>query len=244
MKTIFLGDTHGRNYWKEIVEKEKPDKVVFIADYFDSFVIDTETQVNNFLDIIAFKESGLAEVIMLIGNHDIHYYPSIGNTGTSGYQEVGRFMIEPVIEANKHHLQMAYQIDNILCTHAGVNEIFLYKAFFDEWNNDNLVQLLNDLFIYQPYKFNFGYFIPPNEYSDPYGDDPRQSPIWIRPTSLMKFNYKLKKKFIQIAGHTQQNQIDIKGKATGGRYYFIDTLGSSKEYLIYDGDEFITGKII
>ncbi|NBP57427.1 metallophosphoesterase, partial [bacterium] len=39
MKTIFIGDIHGRSIWKEIVEQEKPDRVIFIGDYFDSFDI-------------------------------------------------------------------------------------------------------------------------------------------------------------------------------------------------------------
>jgi hypothetical protein len=49
----------------------------------------------------------------------------------------------------------------------------------------------------------------------------------------------LNKKIIQVVGHTQQNQIDIKGKTTGGRYYFIDTLGNKQpEYLIYEDQTF------
>ncbi|RYZ28541.1 MAG: hypothetical protein EOO10_09190 [Chitinophagaceae bacterium] len=47
----------------------------------------------------------------------------------------------------------------------------------------------------------------------------------------------LKKEIIQVVGHTQQNCIDNKGKSTGGRYYFIDTLGTSKEYLVIEDGE-------
>jgi len=39
MKTIFIGDIHGQDTWKKIVESENPDRVVFIGDYFDSFDI-------------------------------------------------------------------------------------------------------------------------------------------------------------------------------------------------------------
>ena len=39
MKTILIGDIHGRSIWKRIVADEKPDRVVFIGDYFDSFDI-------------------------------------------------------------------------------------------------------------------------------------------------------------------------------------------------------------
>ena len=74
---------------------------------------------------------------------------------------------------------------------------------------------------------------------DPYGDSTVSSPIWIRPKSLQKANRDtLRDQFIQVVGHTQQNKIDREGKSTGGRYYYIDTLGTSGEYMIInDNDE-------
>ena len=59
----------------------------------------------------------------------------------------------------------------------------------------------------------------------------------------MKDCQEIKHRIIQVVGHTQQNQIDIKGKATGGRYYFIDTLGTSGEYLIWEDGNFNIEKI-
>jgi hypothetical protein len=53
----------------------------------------------------------------------------------------------------------------------------------------------------------------------------------------------LKKHIIQVVGHTGQRQIDIKGMATGGRYYFIDTLHTSGEYLIYQSEKFSVNNI-
>ena len=38
-KLVAIGDVHGRNTWKQIVEQEQPDTVVFVGDYFDSFDI-------------------------------------------------------------------------------------------------------------------------------------------------------------------------------------------------------------
>ena len=52
----------------------------------------------------------------------------------------------------------------------------------------------------------------------------------------------LKTDYIQIAGHTQVRKIDIEGKATGGRYYFIDAI-DEHQYLIYDDGKFKLGKI-
>ena len=107
MKTVAIGDVHGRSLWKLIVNQENPDRVIFIGDYFDSFDIKTEEQINNFLDIIEYKKSSGKEVIMLIGNHDYHYFPEVGYTGTSGYQSIFKHQIEPTIDANREHLQMA-----------------------------------------------------------------------------------------------------------------------------------------
>ena len=67
-----------------------------------------------------------------------------------------------------------------------------------------------------------------------YGNEAFQGPIWIRPSALMTANKKtLRKKIIQVVGHTPQDNIDIEGKSTGGRYYFIDTLEYNQgQYLI------------
>ena len=46
----------------------------------------------------------------------------------------------------------------------------------------------------------------------------------------------LKKDYIQIVGHTQMRRLDLTGsdKFTGGRYYFIDTMDTSGEYLVIE----------
>ncbi len=74
MKTIFIGDIHGRDVWKTIIDNETPNRVVFMGDYFDSFDISPAEQQYNFKEIIEFKEKGECEVIMLVGNHDFHYF--------------------------------------------------------------------------------------------------------------------------------------------------------------------------
>lgn len=236
MKTVVIGDIHGRSVWKLIYEMEKPDKMIFIGDYFDSFDIKGVDQLNNFQDIIKFKESGVCEVIMLVGNHDYHYFPEIGDTGTSGYQHLLAPSIQYVVHENRHHLQMAYQTDDMLFTHAGVSSVFMDQVFGkDGWKAETIAFDLNEMFKYKPKTFEFGEMLHYNTYQDPYGDNEAQSPIWIRPRSLMRSNKDtLRKKVIQVVGHTEQTQIDKKGGATGGRYYFIDTLGTSGEYMIIE----------
>ena len=240
MKTLVLGDTHGRSQWKLITHLEKPDRVIFIGDYFDSFNIPAVDQMYNFNEIVEYKESGKAEVIMLIGNHDHHYYPEIGNTGTSGYQYGAAAAINKVIDENREHLQMAYSFDNFLFTHAGVSPVFMDQVFGEGgWEKDKIVELLNDKMKYQPKTFEFNGI-------ESSGDNTTQTPIWIRPRSLMSANKKhekgLKNDYIQIVGHTQMQELDIVGsdKFTGGKYYFVDTLDTSGQYLIIEDGKLST----
>jgi hypothetical protein len=232
MKTIAIGDIHGRSIWLDILKKEMPDRVIFVGDYFDSFAIDINTQVENFNNIIKWKEDNPnTEVILLIGNHDIHYFREIGYCGTSGYQSHNKFILEHLIETHRGCLRMSYQFDDILITHAGVSKTFLYNNFNEIGQIDGIAERLNELFYYRPNKFLFN--SEDVSFCDPYGDNPHQSPIWIRPKSLMADNRGtlLKSELRQIVGHTSFKTIDM-GKSTGGRYYFIDVLDESSEYLI------------
>jgi hypothetical protein len=208
-------------------------------------------QIHNFKEVIEYKETSFSkkgtldqhktDVILLIGNHDHHYFPEVGYTGTSGYQSGAASYISQVLDENRNHLQMAYQMDDFLFTHAGVSPVFMDEVFGkDGWEAKNIAFDLNQMFKYKPRTFIFAGL-------EPSGDNQCQTPIWIRPRSLMAANAKhdkgLKKVYRQVVGHTQQNQIDTKGGATGGRYYFIDTLGTSGEYMIINDGEISFNKI-
>jgi predicted MPP superfamily phosphohydrolase len=249
MKTLVLGDTHGRSFWKLAVNIENPDRVIFIGDYFDSFDIKGVEQIQNFKDITEYKETSGKDVIMLVGNHDHHYFPEVGYTGTSGYQSGIAPSISQVIDENRKHLQIAYSFDEFLFTHAGVSSKFLDSVFgINGWKTETIVEQVNDLFKYKPLTFNFGEAVSIKKMSflDPYGDNEEQSPIWIRPRSLMSANRNtLRTKVIQIVGHTQVKKLDLVGaeKAAGGRYYLIDCLGTSGEYMIIENGFINKGSI-
>ncbi len=254
-KTIYIGDIHGRDVWKEIVEEHKDaDNIVFIGDYFDSFNISGVVQLKNAQDIVDFKKGQeidpTKKVYLLIGNHDIHYMKGVKEKGkTSGFQSNMIYQYEEFFEENKEHFQMAVMIGNRLCTHAGVSSNYMddfgyWKGSYED--ESHVADWLNDLFNYQPNNFLFtaGYDKNNTGFSpNGYGDDEWQCPLWIRPRSLQRANKntELKKNYIQIVGHTEQDNIDIKGKSTGGKYYYIDTLPSG-EYLIDKDGEFSVGK--
>ena len=237
MKLVAIGDIHGRDIWKQIVAKEQDaDEFVFVGDYFDSFTVKGPDQINNFLDIIEFKKQSKVPVTWLIGNHDHHYYPGVDDSGTSGYQTLLAPSIKHVVGDNKQHLQAAYHSGEFVFTHAGLSSEWLDDTI-EDWNADNVVEKVNELFQYQPGKIAYRSYKQVGDQvygAQGYGNETFQGPIWIRPSALMTANKKtLRKKIIQVVGHTPQDNIDIEGKSTGGRYYFIDTLEYNQgQYLI------------
>lgn len=241
MKTILIGDIHGRSDWKQIIEKETPDRVIFIGDYFDSFVIKGIDQLHNFKEIVNYKDTADCEVILLIGNHD-HHYCEVGET-YSGFNPSIQYEAYQLLNDNKHKLQIAYQFDNVLCSHAGLSEKWLDDVFYrelkSEWDLSNVVEKVNELYEFKPRMFNF-------RGHDPYGGSVDSGPLWIRPNALLRSNKKsdLKKNFIQIVGHTEQTDLNIKlqDKWLGGKYYIIDNLYAG-EYFIYEDGNFRVGNL-
>ena len=235
MKTILLGDTHGRTLWKDIVAKESPDQVVFIGDYFDSLDISQENQLRNFIDILEYKYR-IPNTILLIGNHDFHYM--FNYERYSGFQPKMYPTFSHLLNEEKDSFQMAFLLDDLLCTHAGVSAEWLRDNDISE--DADIVKEINELFIAQPRMFMFSG-------SEPSGDDTYQTPIWIRPQSLMNANKNssLKNTYRQVVGHTQVSadaSIETLNKFTGGQYFLIDVIHQRK-YLVYNDGELTFGKI-
>ena len=247
MKTIIIGDVHGRDQWKQIVAQEKDaDTVIFLGDYFDSFDISAVEQMHNFKEIVEFKETSFTNagtddqhktrVVMLIGNHDYHYFPEINDSSTSGYQTRMALVIKQLIGEKRDHLQVAHRMGEFVFSHAGMSSEWLDDTVVD-WTEENMVGKINELFKYTPLALDYRSYRMLNSTevigSGGYGNESYQGPMWIRPKALMSVNKDtLRKKIIQVVGHTYQNEIDKEGKATGGRYYFVDVQETSQEYMI------------
>jgi len=248
MKTVIIGDVHGRDQWKQIVAQEKDaDRFVFLGDYFDSFDISAVEQMHNFKEIVEFKQTIGEEVIMLIGNHDYHYFPEMGDSSTSGYQTRMAPSIKQLIDENRKHLQVAHRIGKFVFSHAGISSEWLDDTIID-WTEENMVDKINELFKYTPLSLDYRSFkmFSATEWAGAsgYGNETYQGPMWIRPKALMEANKKtLRKKIIQVVGHTHQNEIDKEGKATGGRYYFVDVQETSQEYMIITDGQISFNKI-
>lgn len=217
MKHIIIGDTHGRNSWKSLVDLEY-DKFIFLGDYFDSYTIPGVIQLHNFNEILDFKRKNKDKVELLIGNHDYHYFPGV-REDYSGYQGTKRFEFQDALERayKEDLLKVVYQYQDYIFSHAG-----LTKTWFDsnELDINNIADSVNELFEFKPNKFSF--HMGGNLSNT--GDDITQGPFWVRPQSLNRDhldNYKF------VVGHTSVEDI----KVFKEKIFLVDCLDSVKQYL-------------
>lgn len=216
MTSLAIGDIHGRTIWKDIINKEEFDRVIFLGDYFDTRDnISAEAQMHNFLDIIEYKKTGGKEVILLLGNHDYHYLDLDGPY--SGYQPVHASAIKELITKNWDHLRICYGDYKLVFSHAGLTSTWLKNVGHS--GESNYIDYVNYLFRFKPLSFHF--YGPEQT-----GDNISEGPLWVRPRSLLKDAYH-HSRLTQVVGHTTMKSIT----PYKDRYWFIDTLGTSREYL-------------
>ena len=144
MKILIIPDIHGRDLWKVITEKENADKIIFLGDYFDSGKWDKKLekvapdihgsiQLENFRNICEFKKESKKlgkEVILLIGNHDFHYFPNLNYfTSTAGYQKDFSFFIGDAVYENYDLMTMCHLQNDFLFSHAGISYDWLKKKW-------------------------------------------------------------------------------------------------------------------
>ena len=226
-KIVFIGDIHGHDTWKEIVYKNSDaDQFVFVGDYFDAYLITPTVQIENFKDIIKFKEANPKNVTLLVGNHDFHYMPHCKGT-YGGYSHIFAQEIGEVLRQNKHHLQAAWQYENTLVTHAGVSTTWYEKHFSEPGNLFEIADKVNQLWDERPDLFNFSG--PTRD-----GNSTENGPFWIRPQALI--TDPIDTEIIQVVGHTQREKVSEKENV-----FTIDAL--PREYLILEDGEFVIANV-
>jgi hypothetical protein len=226
MKLIVLGDIHGRPEWQTIAAENEFDKFVFVGDYFDTHEdVSPQQQLDNFKKIIEFRENNRGKVILLTGNHDYHYLPGV-KEHYSGFQYFHendiRRMLADALSGNL--LQMCFSFDHFLITHAGVTKTWYKNTFHTEDVSElhKITSDINNIFMYKPDAFKF----TSGANRSITGDDITQSPIWVRPESLLQ---DMITGYTQIVGHTEMSKLRL-----SPRVIFIDTLRTSGEFLTID----------
>lgn len=202
-KYNIIGDIHGRDCWKQLVQDDCIN--IFVGDYFDPYDdISHEQLLQNFADILAYKRQH-PETVLLYGNHDMHYL--INCLRGSRYDREHADTYRQAFTDTKHLFHgIAYAIgDHTLVTHAGVTKDW-YEKEFGEYHGETPEQVaedINELWLHNKLEFEFDMSDP----TDWCGDSPTQSPVWIRPDTLTHHNLFAGRPYQQIFGHTQMEDI-------------------------------------
>jgi predicted phosphodiesterase len=217
-KLVAIGDIHGSSNWKKIIQKEEVDtKVLFIGDYFDSFFIPPDEQIKNFKEIVKLKLANPENVILITGNHDLHYLVDERYSGfQAGRAAEIKALVAPLILDRT--MIACHQHGKFVFTHAGISRTWCKNAGITGFEAKPLPSIINDMLLDRKDLFCYA----PIDKTG-YGESMAQGPMWIRPDSLIADPIE---GYTQVVGHTHQEHVDYQKNVI-----FIDTLDSSNEYL-------------
>ena len=223
MKILVLGDIHGRTIWRDIIEKESPDQVIFLGDFASSHEnISPNKQIAEFDWVIDYKKVH-PNTIILRGNHDCD---AMGYYWAECYPKAEGYIMwadrKKIWLDNTQWIYINEELKTIF-SHAGVSTVWMEK-----------VAKINDIYeinTLEPSE-KFGFW--PDDIFDSCGESPTQPPTWIRPYTLATCNVI---GYDQVVGHTPQRNIfkmtkNCKGKQT---IWLCDSLGFDNYLIIEDG---------
>ena len=133
VKFIIVPDVHGRTFWRDVVYdylKNTTDvKIIFLGDYVDPYGYEDISKEDAFCvleEIIELKMKYSDRVVLLIGNHDFHYFN--GNIGGCRKDMMRKEDLRALYE-NNIDLFTYYYIEEI----GGVKYLFSHAGFLNSW---------------------------------------------------------------------------------------------------------------
>ena len=227
-KKLVIGDIHGRSIYRDIIEKESPDQVIFLGDFASSHHnISPEKQIEEFDWVINYKQQH-PNTIILRGNHDT--------------EAMGYYWAECYPKAYRYDMwaeRKQIWLDNTQWIHIDeeLKTVFSHAGISQAWMDDNNIKSIYDINNMPPSEA-FGYC---DGFLDS-GSNIYQPPTWIRPQALYKCNIA---DWDQVVGHTPVTTdiINIRKATKKNRNIWLcDALDMSK-YLIIDDNEFISSEL-
>lgn len=142
MKYLIIPDIHLKHQWAEgLIGKEKPDKTIFLGDYFDNF--NESFQYNTESTAVWLKSSIYKkDRIHLFGNHDIYYAYNSKSSRHAGFSDLKNFIIQSILkDKDWDRIKWFYIIEEtdrpIIFTHAGLSNHILLDDSPEEYLNGN-----------------------------------------------------------------------------------------------------------
>ena len=141
--TIAIGDVHGLDLWRDVVEAHPGCRVVFLGDYLDPYgYVHKGKLLDNLRAIIELKRNRPEDVVLLLGNHDLHYFCEDACVGTRFDMEIAEAASWMFLN-NIGLFQYAFQDGEYLFTHAGVSQLWFDYDFCGDASRSVAEQLNN-----------------------------------------------------------------------------------------------------
>jgi predicted phosphodiesterase len=180
-----VGDIHGRPFWKRRMN-ESFDEFFILGDYFDSYRMGAwEDERENYCEIVAAARAD-SRIKLCLGNHDFHYLSDDEYERYSRYDEWHAAEIRELLLDASDLMKIVYVRGDVIISHAGLSNSFMAEYQLSQpeevnaaYANDKNIAAFNGV--------------------DPYGDDPQQGPLWIRPDALLGDALD---GYSQVVGHT------------------------------------------
>lgn len=239
-KLFIIPDVHGRCFWKSVKDRVKSDPsctIVFLGDYLDPYFpegIDFQKALENFKEIIAFKKENPDAVVLLVGNHDIHYID--GDYGCSRFNRTFAKEAKKLFNDNRDLFQLAYlwkgEKKQVLCTHAGISQGWIRANMLEKWFDtpEHASQYLNEALLNTDNRPVVGSCINGVGFSRG-GHLPEGGPLWCDVKEWK--SVESWKDTIQVFGHTQQLYTGYIKVAGDGQGFCCD----SRKAFEYNEDE-------
>lgn len=225
---IVIPDVHGRSFWKKAIPEDVSNHlIIFLGDYFDPYPDEADVSWAQLYErvsaIISLKKAHPDNVILLLGNHDLHYIwrNALPQGGRYDFQHADD--IAELLSDNWACFQLACECSlgnrQFLLTHAGVSRQWLeqYPALFPN-PDDVTAETLNNLFDEGLLMENLGDIGKHRG-----GVMEAGSPIWAD-VREMCHSYNWIGHYVQIFGHTQGHFV----REYDGRAYCLDCRMATK----------------
>ena len=141
--TIAIGDVHGLDLWRDVVEAHPECRVVFLGDYLGPYgYVHKGKLLDNLRAVMQLKWDRPEDVVLLLGNHDLHYFCEDACVGTRFDMEIAEAASWMFLN-NIDLFQYAFQDGEYLFTHAGVSQLWFDYDFCGDAERSVAEQLNN-----------------------------------------------------------------------------------------------------
>jgi hypothetical protein len=209
--TLILGDIHGSTFWKTVVADNPGCRYIFLGDYLDPYEkMNTQVLIDNLTDIIRLKEEHADHVVLLLGNHDLHYITDKIEQSTRFNFDISH-EVAALFRENRSLFQFAFQDDNCIFIHAGIS----HQWFVEDFKGDIQADIADQLNHPKPGQERALYACGKARG----GFDKHGGIFW---ADIRELNEALKG-YTQIVGHNRVKDI-LDHTNNGGRIIFCDCL--------------------